>query len=181
MPSWLIFVALGLGGAWLLRKGQEACDSGPAGGPTTRLRQRARFGPAVGDLSAPSFAPPSQNPPVTTQVHSEIVSGVRQKHNRTIQAGSIPGARYAYPSPAPTLPGAPDQTVPTEDVNQPLPYRTWLPYVVEPSVMPTERPVQQTRVLADGLLVAPETPPPNTVVFADIVGPVDLRKKLGSY
>jgi hypothetical protein len=184
MPLWLLLVGGGGLAVFLLRRGQDACALPPMGaqrGPASRLQQDRVLGPAPGDLSAPGFAPPSQNPPVTTVIHSLIVSGVRSSHNRVAQASDVVGARYSYGDPRPALPAAPDQGDATDDVDYRPPYRMQPPYLVEPSALPGSPPVVQTRVLASGITTPPAAPPPNTVVFADILGPVDLRKKLGSY
>lgn len=185
MPVWLLL--LGGGGlvVWLLRQGQAACAlpaPGDQKGPATKLQQDRILGPPVGDLAAPGFAPPSQNPPITTQIHSLIVSGVSSNRaDRVQQATDVQGARYSYGETRPELRAAPAQTEATEDVNYLPPYRSRLPYVIEPSFLQGSPDVAQTRVLPKGLREAPAAPPPNMVVWADVLGPVNLRKKLGTY
>jgi hypothetical protein len=184
MPLWLLLVGGGGLAVFLLRRGQDACALPPMGaqrGPASKLQQDRVLGPPPGDLSAPGFAPTSQNPPVTTVIHSLIVSGVRGSHNRVTEANDIVGARYTYGDPRPTLLAAPGQGDATDDVDYKPPYRSQLPFVIEPSMLPGSPGVQQTRVMGRGLVVPPAAPPPNTVVFSDIVGPVGVRKKLGSY
>ena len=184
MPVWLLLLGGGGLAVFLLRKGQASCELPAVGaqrGPAGKLQQDRVLGPPPGDLSAPGFAPTSQNPPITTAIRSRIVSGVRTFHDRVIQASDIEGTRYSYADPRPTLVRAPRQEGPTDDVDYKPPYRSQLPYVIEPSMLPSSSPVQQTRVDATGIRTAPVAPPPNTIVAVDILGPVNLRKKLGSY
>jgi hypothetical protein len=182
---WVLLLAGGGLAVFLLRQGQAACQLPPVGaqrGPAGKLQQDRVLGPPVGDLAAPGFAPPSQNPPVTTVIRSLIVSGVRGPgHNRVTQAQDVSGARYSYGATLPTLPAAPDATDASDGVDYQPPYRSTLPYVIEPSMLPGSPVPLQTRVMPGGLREAPAAPPPNTVVFADVIGPVNLRKKLGSY
>lgn len=185
MPVWLILLGVGGLAVALLRKGQAACAlpaPGDQRGPASKLQQDRVLGPPVGDLAAPGFAPPSQNPPVTTVIHSLIVSGVSGPgSNRVTQAQDVDGARYTYGDPRPALALAPPQDEVTADVGFVPPFRSRLPYVIEPAALPGGSNPPQTRVMPGGLRVPPAAPPPNTVVFADVIGPVNLRKKLGSY
>jgi hypothetical protein len=183
LPLWILLGGGGLA-VFLLRKGQSACALPALGaqrGPATRLQQDRILGPAPGDLAAPGFAPPSQNPPITTVIRSLIVSGVRASHNRVTEARDIVGARYTYGDPRPALPAAPPAGQASDGVDYQPPYRSQLPYVIEPSTLPGSSGVQQTRVQASGLRVAPAAPPPNAVVFADVLGGVNVRRKLGTY
>lgn len=184
MPVWLLFVAAGAGGLWLLRRGQQVCaELAPVGeqrGPATKLQQDRVLGPPPGDLSAPNGRPIAQNPPVTIQIHSEIVSSVHLRHDRTVDAAKN-GGLFTYGSRRPSiLPASPPNLV-TAGFDQPLPYRSTLPYQIDPSILTGEAPVVQTRVLAAGRLIPPATGIPNQISFTDITGGVGVRKKLGTY
>jgi hypothetical protein len=184
MPVWLLFVAAGAGGLWLLRRGQKVCaELAPVGeqrGPATRLQQDRILGPAPGDLSAPNGRPIAQNPPVTTQIHSEIVSSVHKRRDKAVDAAKN-GGLFTYGSRRPAIfPAIPPGAV-TAGFDQLPPYRSQLPYIIDPSILTGEAPVVQSRLLAAGRLIPPATGIPNQISFADITGGVGVRKKLGTY
>lgn len=182
MPAWLIYIA-GLGVLlWLARRrkgGNCLSPPGAGGRPSTALQSARYLGPGPGVMWGTGFAPPSQNPPVTTEIASEIVSASGPKPE--VRAAQRLGVMYSYASSLPTLPDAPPADESTADVDFGIPVRTWLPFVVEPSIVQTAAPVKQTRVLSKGLLVAPRSLAPHVVTFPDVVGGVGVKKKLGSY
>lgn len=182
MPAWLFYIA-GLGVLlWLSRrKKASGCLAPPGAGgkPSTALQSARYLGPGPGVMWGVGFAPPSQNPPITTEIASEIVSASGPKPE--VRAAGRLGVMYSYASSWPELPEPPPAIDATADFDTSPATRTWLPQVIEPTVVPTAAPVAQPRMMARGLVRGPQSLAPHTITFPDVVGGVGVKKKIGSY